>query len=119
MPDQEVKTIWEQADQLYHNAQQELFKPEEDVVNYAVCYGAFKAAYKYLYGYLLSNGVTLTDKPSLESLMEQCRKIEPRFRDLNLEKFYHATEEEDVWMSVGTAQEFMDMASQTKKMVAQ
>lgn len=119
MLDQQVKTTFEQAEEIYNNAQQELYKPEEDVVHYMVCHGAFKATYKYLKGYLLNHKVEVADKAPLETLIGQCRKIDPKFLALNLEKFYNATEEEDVWMDIGTAQEFLQMAADTRTLIVE
>lgn len=115
----QAKTLFEQADEIYYNAQEGLYKPEEDVVHYMVCHGAFKASYKFLSGYLINQNYEIKPKSSLEDLLKACQSIDKKFKTLNLEKFYHATEEEDVWMDIGTSQEFFELATQTRSLVLQ
>jgi hypothetical protein len=113
----DIKTIIEQGEEYYHSAQEELFKPEEDVVHYMVCRSAYKATHKFLTGFLMQKGTQINSKLSLEELLKMCRKINPKFNALKLDPFFHATEEEDVWMNLGTAKDFLGMATETRKLV--
>ena len=117
MVEQIIKTTLEQADEYFHAAQEELFKPEEDVVHYMVCKGAYRAIYNYLTSYLLIHDLTLDPKVTLKELLELCKNIDKKFNDLNLDLLYHAHDDEDVWRDLGIAQQFMDLATQTKKLV--
>lgn len=119
MNDQKVKTILDQANDLIKLAQEELFKPEEDVVHYLVCRNAFKAVDKYLSGFLLDHGINIHSSTSLETLLTNCREIDSKFNYLNLEAMYSSGEDEDVWMDMGTTQEFLTLAQRIKKMVIQ
>lgn len=68
-------------------ANRELYKPEEDVVSYLVCKNAQHAVESYLKGYLLKNGVDVADYNTIDSLYQACRKINPRFEEVNLGDF--------------------------------
>jgi hypothetical protein len=115
----DTKTIIEQGEEHYHNAQEELFKPAEDVVHYMVCRSAYKASHKFLTGFLMQNGIQINSKLTLEELLKMCREINPAFKSLKLDPFFHATEEEDVWMDLATAQEFLRLATETRKLAQQ
>lgn len=119
MYDQRAKTALDQADQLYFSAQEELARPEEDVVPYMVCRNAFKAVNKYLIGYLIINGLDVHSSMSIEDMVTNCRKLNEGFKALNLSPFYSTSEDEDVWMDMKTMYEFIDLATQTKEIVKQ
>lgn len=117
---QDVKTVLDQADELFDTAREELFKPEEDVVYYMVCQNAFKSIHKYLTWYLLKNGTNLPDDATLEALLKQCREIDNTFNNLELAPLLISSgDEDDVWVDIETAKEFMELAAQTRNMVAQ
>ena len=113
----QLKNPVEQAEEFFQTAQEELYKPEEDVVRYMVCKSAFNAVLKYLTAYLQERSIPIGQEETLESILELCRKDDPKFNNLALELLYNAHEEEDVWMDMATAQEFMDLAIATRKMV--
>jgi len=117
MFEEKAQTAIVQADELFNIAQEELARPEEDVVPYSVCRNAFKSVNKYLSGYLLRHGYDIHASMSLEVLLNRCREIDPKFSDLNLDPLYSSSEPEDVWMDMETVKEFIDLASQTRKMV--
>ena len=121
MNDQKIETMFEQANRLINSAQEELCRPEEDVVPYLVCRNAFLSVNKYLIGYLLMHEIDHNATMSLEILLEQCRAIDPKFNNLNLDSLYNANihEYDDVWMDMNTVGEFIDLAKQTKNMVSQ
>lgn len=113
----QVKTPLQQAEEFLQIAQEELYKPEEDVVRYMVCRSAYKAVQNYLTAYLVKQNIKTNPTMTIENLLDLCRKSNPIFNDLKLDLLYNAHEEEDVWMDMGTAQEFMDLASKTKVLV--
>ena len=114
---EKAKTPFEQAEEFFHSAQEELYKPEEDVVHYMVCRSAYKAVQNYLVAYLTSKKIATNPTMTLENLLGMCRQADQSFNDLKLDLLYNAHEEEDVWMDMGTAQEFMDLAIRTKALV--
>lgn len=117
MYDQKAQTAIVQADELYEIAQNELSRPEEDVVPYSVCRNAFKSVNKYLSGYLLKHGIDIHASMSLEELLNRCRQIDHKFNDLNLDPLYSSSEPEDVWMDMETVKEFIGLAERTRNMV--
>ncbi|TRX49856.1 hypothetical protein FNH22_26490 [Fulvivirga sp. M361] len=119
MYDQKVNTTFDQADELFRIAQEELCKPEEDVVPYMVCRNAFKSVNKYLTAFLLKHGMDIHASMSLEVLLDACRQIDPAFNELNLNLLYSTGEKEDVWMDMGTVNEYIALAKQTRQMVGQ
>ena len=119
MHNQKVKITMDQADELFLTAQEELSRPEEDVVPYMVCRNAFKSVNKYLTGFLLKYGMEIHASMSLDVLLNRCREIDPRFNSLNLDPLYSTSEQEDVWMDMDTVKEFIGLATQTREMVGQ
>ena len=112
-----ITIIIDQANKLFEIAQQELYKPEEDVVHYMVCRNAFKSVNKFLTGFLLDQGVEIHASISLDSLLNQCRKVDATFNDLNLDDMYNSNTNENVWMDMKTAKSFISLAEQTQKIV--
>lgn len=70
-----------------NQANEELLKPQEDVVTYAVCKNAQYAIENYLKGVLLTNGVDPENLKTIESLYEACKKINPKFEQIDLSEF--------------------------------
>lgn len=117
MYEQKAQTAIGQADELFQIAKEELSRPEEDVVPYSVCRNAFISVNKYLAGYLLKHGIDIHASMSLEVLLNKCREIDAKFNDLNLDPLYSTSEPEDVWMDMDTVNEFIELATRTRKMV--
>ncbi|MGL1887655.1 MAG: hypothetical protein OCD76_14155 [Reichenbachiella sp.] len=112
-----AKNTLEQADQLYHEAQEELARPEEDVVHYMVCRNAFKSINKYLTAYVLKHGAKVHSSVSLQALLEQCRRLNYGFENINLESMYSTKLSEDVWMDKKTMQSYFSLATMTRELV--
>ena len=119
MYEQKAETAIVQAEELFQMAQEELARPEEDVVPYSVCRNAFKSVNKYLSGYLLKNGIDIHASMSLDVLLKHCMELNPRFKELNLDPLYSSSQPEDVWMDMDTANEFIHLASRTRELVDQ
>lgn len=112
-----TKTLLVTADELLSRANDELCKPEEDVVHYSVCQNAYNAIVNYLGSFLLENGAEFDKSSNVEDLLSRCRAIDKRFNELHLAPLYHPTQNEDVWMSLDTVNSFMAMATNTRNMV--
>jgi hypothetical protein len=117
MYNEKIKTTLDEAEELFDAAKEELYKPEEDVVHYMVCHNAFKSVNQYLTGYLLNHGVEIYVSMSLAALLDQCRLIDKKFNDLNLDLLYTFNEDENIWMDIDNTLEYMELAAQTRKMV--
>ena len=117
MNDQKIKTTYDHANELFEQAQEELARPEEDVVPYSVCRSAFKAVNIYLTAYLLKHGFDIHASMSLELILNKCRELDPKFNSLNLAPLYTTEKEQNVWMDMGTVREFISLATKTKNLV--
>jgi HEPN domain-containing protein len=79
--------LFDDAVEKLNEASQELFKPEEDVVTFAVCKNAQYAIENYLKGFLLINGIDPDNYKTIESLYEQCKAINNNFVTIDLTEF--------------------------------
>lgn len=68
-------------------ANEELCRPEEDVVSYLVCKNSQAAIEKFLKGFLLSKGMDPQGYKNISSLFTQCVAINPAFENLDLSDF--------------------------------
>jgi len=65
------------------DANEELFRPEEDIVTYSVCKNSQYAIENYLKGYLLKNNVEIGELKTISLLLEQCILINANFKKLD------------------------------------
>jgi len=79
--------LFNDAIEKLNEANEELFKPKEDVVSYLVCKNAQFAVENFLKGYLMKNGVNPDDYKTIDSLYKQCEKINPKFKRIELSDF--------------------------------
>ena len=75
------------AAQKLNQADKELFKPKEDIVTYLVCKNSQFAIENYLRGYLTKKGVETFEYKTIDSLYEQCKKVNKNFEKVNLSDF--------------------------------
>ena len=74
------------SDQL-NDANEELFRPKEDVVSFLVCKNSQYAIENYLRGYLYDHDIDASIYVTIDSLFKQCKKINRRFEELDLSDF--------------------------------
>lgn len=94
MEDRANKLLVKAAQKL-NQANQELYKPEEDIVSFLVCKNSQFAIENYLKGYLLKHGVEPSEFKTIDSLYKQCVVINKAFKKVNLSQFdckIHRTE---------------------------
>lgn len=82
--DEKARDHFQKAKQQLSEANNELFKPEEDVVSFLVCKNSLNAIENYLKGYLSKRGYDTTNKDSLDQLLERCRLLDKKFRQIDL-----------------------------------
>jgi len=70
-----------------NEANDELFRPKEDVVSYLVCKNAQYAIENYLRGYLYENGIDASVYPTIEGLYQKCKLINKKFEIVDLSDF--------------------------------
>ena len=119
MDNQKIKSTWDQADQLLQSAEREMNRAQEDVVPSMVCSAARQSMAKYLIGFLLQNGIKTKAPQSLNTLLDQCVEIEPRFNNLKLETMFcnHETIDESYCSDLTKVKSCTELAYQTKQMV--
>ena len=76
---------FENAKENLKNANEELFKPEEDVITYLVCKNSQHAIENYLIGYLSSRGFETHKKETIENLLDRCKSLESKFNQVNID----------------------------------
>jgi len=94
MEDKATK-LFEDAIQKLKDANEELYRPEEDVVSYMVCKNAHIAIENFLRGFLVQNGVDTDNYNTIDSLYEQCKTINKNFKEVNLAGFECNAHKED------------------------
>ncbi len=117
--DQEAKILLSVADDLFGKAQEELYKPEEDVVPFSVCQNSYYAITNYLNSFLASEGKSLPSSATLDELIKSCISLDTNFEHLHLVPIYNPENNKDLWMSVETAKKFLYAANRTRDMVIQ
>lgn len=79
--------LFDEAIEKLNEASEELFRPKEDVVTYAICKNAQFAIKNYLKGFLLKNDIDPSNYKTIESLYEQCKMINVKFEEIDLSSF--------------------------------
>lgn len=79
--------LFDIAIQKLKEANDELCRPEEDVMSIMVCKNAQDAMVNYLRGYLILEGVSSPAEESIGRLYEKCRSLNHHFEKVNLSGF--------------------------------
>ncbi len=82
-----ARVLFEEAQKKIEQANDELFKPEEDVVSYLVCKNAQIAIENYLKGYLFKNGIDPSSYKTIDSLYQECKSLNKNFEKVDLSNF--------------------------------
>ena len=85
MKDPKASEHFDKAAKDIRDANQELYKPEEDVVSFVVCNNSLGAIENYLKGYLASRGYTTSSEETIGQLMERCRMLDKNFHKIQIE----------------------------------
>ena len=65
---------------------QELYKPEEDIVSLVICRSTIGSIENYLKGFLTLRGFDIEEDQTLGDLMERCRMLDPKFHSINIKE---------------------------------
>ena len=84
---QQVQEFYDTAVQNLKAANDELCRPEEDVVAFMVCKNSQVAISNFLKGYLLQNDVAVDTDATIDDMYNQCKAINPNFSNVNLAGF--------------------------------
>ncbi|RKN83216.1 HEPN domain-containing protein [Ulvibacterium marinum] len=90
-----ARKLFDEAIEKLREANDELCRPEEDVVTSLVCSNSQFAIQNYLKGFLLLNGSIPANDESIDRLYEQCRMINKNFEEVNLSGFECNEHKED------------------------
>lgn len=90
-----AQKLFEEAVQKLRMANDELCRPEEDVVSSLVCNNAHTAIENYLKGFLALNSVTPDPQADIDSLYQLCKTINPHFKEVHLSGFDCNAHKED------------------------
>ena len=82
--DDKAKDHFNKAQENLKGANEELFKPEEDVVTYLVCKNSQFAIENYLKGYLTLRGFETHQNETLQSLLNRCKSLNSKFNQIDL-----------------------------------
>ena len=82
-----AKALFKEAIKNVNEANEELCRPEEDVVSILVCKKSQLAVNDFLRGYLLQQGVEPKIDMTLEDLYNGCLAINPNFKKVELSNF--------------------------------
>jgi len=82
-----ARALFKDAINKVKEANNELCRPEEDVVSFSVCKKSQRATENFLKGFLLQNGVEPNRFNSLEELYNQCKIINKNFKKFDLSNF--------------------------------
>ena len=79
--------FFDHAIEKLNEANQELYRPEEDMVSFSVCKNSQYAIENYLKGYLLQQGVEPGNYKTIDILFEECKKFNKNFEKVDLSDF--------------------------------
>lgn len=82
-----VQELYNAAVRKLKEANDELCRPEEDVVAFMVCKNSQTAISNFLKGYLLQKGIQSSDDATIDQLYNQCKEINENFDKIDLKGF--------------------------------
>lgn len=92
-----IKELFQQAEEDFHRAKNELFRPLEDVVTYSACVSSRRALYKYLLGLSLihakENNESFDDHETIEKLIKYNSKYNDQLKKVDFSALYCQCEE--------------------------
>jgi len=83
--DKKAEDHFEKAAKQLNEANNELYKPKEDVVSFIVCKNSLFAIENYLKGYLAHRGFETKSDETLDHLLERCRLLDSKFNQISID----------------------------------
>ena len=90
---EKAQKLFNEAYEKLDQANAEISRPEEDIVSFLVCKNAQVAIENYLKGFLFQNGVDASNYNSIDTLFEQCQRINNKFEKVKLSTINCKSEE--------------------------
>ena len=82
-----ARALFSEAVKNVNEANDELCRPEEDVVSVLVCKKAQRATENFLRGFLLDHGIEPKNESTLNDLYLECKKLNPNLSKVPLTSF--------------------------------
>ena len=116
MENLQLNLAFEKGEEQLRIAQDELCRPEADVVPYMVYEKAKLATAEFLISYLIHYGIEVHSIDP-EVLLNQCREINNTFYELNITPLLQIGKDDDVFVNISSARDFVTIAENTRAMV--
>ena len=84
---QQFQELYDTAVQRLKEANDELCRPEEDVVAFMVCKNSQLAIHNFLKAYLLQNNIEVETDARVDEMYNQCKAINASFSKIDLAGF--------------------------------
>jgi len=84
--DKKAEQFFSKGSRKLQEGDQELYKPEEDIVSLVICRSTIGSIENYLKGFLTLRGFDIEEDQTLGDLMERCRMLDPKFRSMKIEE---------------------------------
>ncbi len=85
--EEKARVFFETAVQKLKDANEELCRPEEDVVAFMVCKNSHVAIDNFLRGYLIQKGIEQSTDASIDDMYRECIRINKNFDKIDLHGF--------------------------------
>lgn len=97
-----ANTLYVEAKKRMQAIDHEVNRPAEDAVPQFIFNSARQCAHDFLMAFIDDNGVTPKEPVSLESLLQQCKTIDPRFLSIDSEELscFMAANQEDLQQTI-------------------
>ena len=83
----QIQELYDTAVQRLKEANDELCRPEEDVVAFMVCKNSQLAIHNFLKAYLLQNNIAVEADATVNELYNQCKTFNANFEKIDLAGF--------------------------------
>ena len=84
--DKKAEQYFSKGSRKLQEGDQELYKPEEDIVSLVICRSTIGSIENYLKGFLTLRGFDIEEDQTLADLMERCRMLDPKFHSIKIEE---------------------------------
>jgi len=113
MQDYHYKTTLEQAEQLLRLAEEEFYRPEEDVVLESIGKQIHQAIAHYLTSFLLRHAREVRPSMPISYLIKLCKEVDPKFDKLNMNPEWM---DDKFLFTLTEISKALDIARQTKEL---
>lgn len=121
MGDFRFENLMNEAGLLLRRAQDELNKPEEDVVPISICLGSKKAIDLYLKAFLVKHQEDNVDEGNLADRLKRCKEIQPEFSTIDFRPLDCLDDTScrmaDYCMSIGKVAQCQNVGAEVRELI--